>query len=343
MKFNLSTTLTGKLDKAKGTIKDVSIATTGPALGHGVDLDTKTLSNLFELSKRGAVKSYWTHGGLFSGDRLGEEVGLFSAFYIAGSQIKATFQVFEAFKKAYPARYDYLLELAEKAPKEFGVSISFSGEAVWVLDDGSEIPAESLTDKPANSIGDRPFVRVHELHSADFVGSPAANAGGLFSTGVTTLLDEKQKMTGELSELSAKVTQLGEQIASKEASIADLTAKLEAATKALETDKAAFATKETEQGAKVTKLESQVVELTGAAAILTASLETAKSDALSKESEYKAQIEAMNKTLLEFGAVAVNIYSPVIDHAASYAAISDPVEKTRYWNKHKAEILAAQR
>lgn len=340
MKYNFSAALSGKLDKVKGTIRDVSIITEGPALGHGVEIDTRTLSGIFDLTKGQVVKAYWKHSGPFDSDRLGEEVGLFSAFHIAGNQLKSHFQVLEAFRKTYPERWEYLTELVEKAPKEFGVSIHFEGDAVWALDDGSEVPAD--TARPANALGEMPRVRVHKLLSADFVGSPAANAGGMFQQGkITELLDSKQKLTGELSALAASIAAAGESLKTKEAALADVTGKFEVASKTLETERAAFATKETEFSALKLALETKVSELTGQLSTLTADVEARTKAAELREKEFNAQLEAMNKTLISFGAVPRNIYSEVIDHAATFAGIKDPADKTRYWNKHKAEILAS--
>ena len=342
IKYTFSANLSGKLDEAKVTIRDVSIITEGPARGHVASIDTKTLSGIFELTKGQVVKAYWTHGGMFSGDRLGEEVGLFSVFHLdtATKQLKANFQVLEAFRKTYAARYDYLFELADKAGQNFGVSIHFEGEAVWVLDTGAEVSADGA--KPANALGEMPVVRVGKVLSADFVSDPAANAGGMFAQGkLTELLDLKQKLSGELAELVAKLTATDEQAKAKDAANAELAGKLATADKSLADERAAFGVKESEFTAQKTALDAKVAELNATVAALAGDAEARKTELATKENEFKAQLEAMNKSLISFGAVPVNIYSEVIDHKATFAAITDPAEKTRYFKRHKDALLAA--
>ncbi|MDO8539486.1 MAG: hypothetical protein Q7S40_03530 [Opitutaceae bacterium] len=344
-KYTLSASLSGKLDKAKGTIRGISLISEGPAKGHGVDIDTKTLSEIFALTSGKVVKAYWTHGGLFDGDRLGEEVGLFSAFHIDGKELRAHFQVLEAFRTTFPTRYAYLCEMTEKAPANFGISLHFKGEPVWVLDTGAEVPADS-GERPANAVGlnandIKPRVRVFEVVSADFVSEPASG-DGLFQRGkITELLDTKTKLSADVAEMVTKLAANTEQLAAKDtaltakdATIADITAKLVEATKTLETDRTTFTTEKTALDAKVTELSGQVTTLSAGA-------EAAKNEAVTKESEYKTQVEALNRRLIEFGAIPVNIYSEVIDHRATFAAITDPEEKTRYWKKYSAQIMAS--
>jgi hypothetical protein len=339
MKYKLSANLSGKLDKQKGVIRDVSIISEGPALGHGLEVDTKTLSGIFELEKGQVLKAYWTHGGMFSGDRLGEEVGLFSAFHLSGNKLLAHFQVLEAFRKTYPARFDYLFELADKAKDNFGVSISFEGEAVWLLDSGAEVSADG--DRPANAVGDVPRVRVSRLLSADFVSEPAANAGGLFSQGkLTELLDLKQKLSADLTDLVSKLTASDEKNKATETERATLSAKLDEANKALEAERKNGEAKATEFAAQKAALDATVTELAAKVAALTTASETQKTEAATKQAEFDAQIAAMNRTLLSFGAVPVNIYTEAVDYRATFAAIKDPAEKTAFWRKHKALLMA---
>jgi len=335
LNFNAGTA--AKFDKAKGVIRDVSIITEGPALGHGVEIDAKTLSQLFALAQGRVVKAYWTHNE----GEIGQEVGLFSGFHIdtATKQLKARFEVFDAFRKTYPERWAYLTELIEKAPKEFGVSIHFSGDAVWVLDTGAEVPADG--DRPANAVGDEPRVRVVELFSADFVGSPAANAGGLFHKGkVTELLDPKQKLTGDLATLSANITAAGEQLKAKDTAIAELTLKFDAANKELEAVRATLATKETEFTAAKTAQDTTIAELSKQIAAFTADIKARETAEAEKEAAHAAQIQSLNKALISFGAVPVNIYQgEPIDHRATWLGITDSIDKVRYFQKHREAIL----
>lgn len=344
IRFNLSSVFAGKFDAAKGTVKDISVITEGEALGHGMMIDTKTLTSVWDLMKGKVTKSYWKHAGWNEGDRLGEEFGLLSSPYIdtATKQLKANFQVLEAFRSTYPERWAYFSELVVKAPKELGLSIHFGGNTVWVLDDGSEIPADG--ERPSNALGQMPFVRAVELHSADLVSRPAANKGGLFEQGIkeTELLDNKQALTTELATLATSVAAAGEQLKAKDATISELNGKLTEALTSVKDSLAAFKAKEEELAALKTERDAKVKELSEGLATATTALESAKAEAVTKEATYNAQLAAMNKTLLNFGAVPINLYSEVIDHKATLAAIENPADKRRYWEAHKSEILGFQ-
>lgn len=170
----------GQIDAEKGVLRDVSLMTEGEALGHGCWCDTKTLQSVFALAQKSPVKAYLTHGSFFEPDRLGDEIGLYSGLYIDGNQLKAKqFTFFKSFREGEPKKYSALMELAQADASLFGVSLSFSGNLVWVLSDGSEVPADD-DDMPEGAVRDMPSVRVTRVYSADMVSDPAANPNGLF-------------------------------------------------------------------------------------------------------------------------------------------------------------------
>ncbi len=339
MNFNFNASnIAGKLNKDKGTIEGISLISTGEAKGHGMTVDLKTLTGIFELTKGKVLKAFWTHGQAFSGDRLGEEVGLFSGFHIVGTQLKARFTVLEAFRRTYSERFDYLFELSEKAASEFGVSISFEGLANWILDTGEEVPADG--DRPANAVGDLPVVRVTRMLSADFVSDPAANAS-LFSQGkLTALLDERQKVNANVERLSAILSEKETALTAAAEQSAALKLSVDSLTSELTTERAAFGVKETEFAAVKTSLETKISELSASLDTLNADLAAAKDANDTAAAEYKEQLGAMSKVLLEFGAVPVKIYQSAVNHKATLAAIQDPGAKTEYFRKYKAEILS---
>ena len=142
----------GRLDG--NTIKGVSIIQEGPALGHGVYVDRKALDQVKRIAaSKGKLKAKLNH---WSG--LQDTVGLFENFRIRGGKVIADLELYES----HPGR-DLLLEMIEKAPATFGVSIMFRSE-------------EPEYDKD----NDRYNTRVRELYSADFVDTPAANSDGVF-------------------------------------------------------------------------------------------------------------------------------------------------------------------
>ena len=185
--------LTGDIDSAAATIKNVSVITVGEARGHGMQIDEKTL-----LQVKAAAETY--SGGLkvktdhYSG--FNEIVGALKNFTIDGDQLRA--DLFLLKNHDATAR---IIEMAELMPDTFGLSISFSG------------------DHEEN--GNTTFARCSEIYSADLVDTPAANPTGLFSAKVDsmkTVMDEKQiadaiaaalaPVIEEMAALSAKLSDM---------------------------------------------------------------------------------------------------------------------------------------
>ena len=185
--------LTGDIDAAAATIKNVSVITAGEARGHGMQIDEKTL-----LQVKAAAETY--AGGLkvktdhYSG--FNEIVGALKNFTIDGDQLRA--DLFLLKNHDATAR---IIEMAELMPDTFGLSISFSGDH--------------------EEDGDTTFARCSEIYSADLVDTPAANPTGLFSAKVDsmkTVMDEKQiadaiaaalaPVIEEMAALSAKLSAL---------------------------------------------------------------------------------------------------------------------------------------
>jgi len=148
--------LTGDIDAAAATIKNVSVITVGEARGHGMQIDEKTL-----LQVKAAAETY--AGGLkvktdhYSG--FNEIVGALKNFTIDGDQLRA--DLFLLKNHDATAR---IIEMAELMPDTFGLSISFSGDH--------------------EESGETVFARCSEIYSADLVDAPAANPTGLFSAKV---------------------------------------------------------------------------------------------------------------------------------------------------------------
>jgi hypothetical protein len=174
-----------RVDRSSNTIRDAVILTgETEALGHGVYVDEAGVQQAAKLLLGRSLPAYATHDGLWRGDRLFEQIGFFSGFYLDGLKLRASqFSFLRAFEEHQPEKRDILLELAESAPTEFGLSIVFDGEAVWKLEDGTETPAMSMR-RPEGALGDMPVQRFARIESADFVKSPAANPEGLFSAQV---------------------------------------------------------------------------------------------------------------------------------------------------------------
>ena len=171
-----------RVDVEAGVIRGASVATVGEALGRGIRLDATTLENIAELGNASPVKMHFTHGEMFSVDRLAQIVGRASEFRIDGDQVRADLKISRAAEFAPGGNLRaYLLALADEDPEAFGLSIVAGGTLVWVMEDDSERDAEDMTP-PEGAVSNLPAFRVDELQAVDFVDEPAANAAGLFSS-----------------------------------------------------------------------------------------------------------------------------------------------------------------
>ena len=189
--------LTGDIDAAAATIKNVSVITAGEARGHGMQIDEKTL-----LQVKAAAETY--AGGLkvktdhYSG--FNEIVGALKNFTIDGDQLRA--DLFLLKNHDATAR---IIEMAELMPDTFGLSISFSGEH--------------------EESGETVFARCSEIYSADLVDAPAANPTGLFSVKVDSkksVMDEKQFAEA----LAAALAPINEKMSAFEAFMSNASEKL---------------------------------------------------------------------------------------------------------------------
>jgi hypothetical protein len=145
----------GQIDAASGVIRGVSLITEGPALGHGVMIDAKTIQQVKAAAEQysGGLKVKLDHSG-----GAGDIIGYVDALRIEGKKLLGDLHLLEN----SPHR-GYVLEIAEKIPDTFGLSIAFSG------------PVEMGADKRTV------LQRCTEIYSVDLVSDPAANKDGLFS------------------------------------------------------------------------------------------------------------------------------------------------------------------
>lgn len=134
-------------------IEGVSIISIGEAKGHGLYVDEQTLMEVKECAEsyKGGVKVNLDHGA-----GIKDIVGFVNNFRIVGSQLLGDLNLLQT----SPMR-DYVLEISNKLPDTFGISIAFSG--------------------PIREVNGMDFASCTELYSADLVQTPAANATGLFS------------------------------------------------------------------------------------------------------------------------------------------------------------------
>ena len=134
-------------------IEGVSIISVGEAKGHGLFVDATTLQEVKACAESyaGGVKVNLDHGA-----GIKDIIGFVDNFRIVGDKLLGDLNLLQTAEKR-----DYVLEIAEKLPDTFGISIAFSG--------------------PVREINGKSFASCTELYSADLVQTPAANPTGLFS------------------------------------------------------------------------------------------------------------------------------------------------------------------
>ena len=183
-----------KVDREAGIIAGVSVISVGEAKGHGMFVDGTTLEQvkLSAEQHEDGVKVKTDHWSGFNGI-----VGVIKNFSIDGDKLRGDLHLLEN----HEAR-EKVLEMAEKMPSQFGISISFSGQA-----ETKPVENDGITSEVK-------FARCESLEACDLVDSPAANASGLFSNA-----ESRDQFSKTLTDLSAQnVTLL--------AKLEDLTTKL---------------------------------------------------------------------------------------------------------------------
>lgn len=221
-----------KVDQDAGTMSGVSLISVGPALGHGLFVDAKSIETIEEELDGTKLPAYITHRGALFEDRLTREIGMFENFRVEGDRLLGDFQAFDSFREDDSRKYNRLFEMAQKMPERFGLSIVFSATSAWATPDG-DIPmgrwpnndSDRLYDEnnpPEDALFEFPSIRVEEVSSADFVDSPAANQRGLFSKidkpniskmTKAELTEKNDELVAEAEALEAKLAEVQSQLA----------------------------------------------------------------------------------------------------------------------------------
>lgn len=199
-----------RIDPANGVIYGVSVITSGiKARGHDLEVDSTTLSQLKECAEKlGTVPVKWNH-------RSGADAvaGYLENFRIEEGKLLGDWHLLKKHRD-----FGHAIELAERMPRNVGLSAAFIGE--------DEIS------------GGVKKARCSELISVDLVAQPAANPNGLFEVGDRELsapvdipshsrMDQNTTTNNEaaepsLKDLLAAVNALSEQVAAQQETIAAL-------------------------------------------------------------------------------------------------------------------------
>lgn len=192
------------IDREAGILKGVSMLTVGPVRSYGVYVDQKTLETVLSCAQthEDGLKVKMEHDG-----DVDDIVGVLINFRIDDGQLRADLQLLKE-----SGSFDQIIEMAEKIPSEFGLSISFSG-------DREEI---ELLGLPMLAM------RCREIYSCDIVENPAANPGGLFSMANNQNPITVETLSLQLNELRSSITQLSTDLATRSAELATRTTELAA-------------------------------------------------------------------------------------------------------------------
>lgn len=162
MQFAQFTSMTSKqrVDRAAGIIFGVSVITKGEAKTHGIWIDDRTLDGILSFAAQSPdgvrVKLAHTNG---KESPVFSIVGNLKNFRKEEPSVRADFHLLHS-----DDNFGKILEMSEKQPKDFGLSIS---------SDPQDFTTEEIDGKD--------FLRINRLGSVDLVSDPAANDNGLFS------------------------------------------------------------------------------------------------------------------------------------------------------------------
>jgi hypothetical protein len=274
-------------------IEGVSVISVGEAKGHGLFVDAQTLREVKACAETyaGGVKVNLDHGA-----GIRDIVGFCDNFRIIGEKLVADLNLLQNAE-----RREYVLEIAEKLPDTFGISIAFSG--------------------PVREIDGKRFASCEELYSADLVQTPAANPTGLFSF-------EAKSVDKFSSDMEDEKTQAEEIVKEDEIDIADILSRLSALETAFGDYKNKMEEKPEEKMAEEKKdEESEMSKLSAKLDTIISNFGAApmKGSAAAEEKpvekfDLKALIEAKTS---ELGSKTAAIKFAMTNHPAEYIALRD--------------------
>ena len=274
-------------------IEGVSIISVGEAKGHGLFVDDITLQEVKACAESfaGGVKVNLDHGA-----GIKDIVGFCDNFRIVGEKLVADLNLLETAEKRA-----YVLEIAERMPDTFGISIAFSG--------------------PVREKDGRSFASCTELYSADLVQTPAANPTGLFNfteksvdTSAKQMDDDKNKMENGEDEVS--IADIVERLIALETAFGDYKSKMEEAPKDEEKmeDAPIFEEKDSELSKLSTKLDL-IISNFGSAPL--------KASTVANEVEKLSLKSIIDNKTRELGSRTAAIKFAMTNHPAEYIALRD--------------------
>lgn len=190
------------IDRANGILRSITAMQANiEALGHGVQADMQTLHLLAGMGNADVdgIRTRFGHPGI-SENATGKKVANARNFQVKGDRLIHDSYLLDAARKSPVFSQDpieYILDMAEKAPRELGESVVINANTVWPLNDGRELPVEvwgpgvyiypegdpwdvEMKDgRPVNATTPLPVLRPVEFHFVDLVGEAALVRDGL--------------------------------------------------------------------------------------------------------------------------------------------------------------------
>jgi len=272
-------------------IEGVSIISVGEAKGHDLYVDEQTLAEVKACAETyaGGVKVNLDHGA-----GIKDIIGFVDNFRIVNEKLIADLNLLKT-----ADRRDYVLEIAEKLPDTFGISISFSG--------------------PVREIDGKSFASCTELYSADLVQTPAANPTGLFSfqavdNSAHAMDDQNTNTALEDGEKDDPMKDVMSRLESLEAFVADYKKKMEEMPEEKEDE-------DTSEDSALSRLEAKldnIVKTFGAAP-----MKASAPEAPAKEEQPLDLKAIINDKAAELGSRTEAIKFAMTNHPAEYIALRD--------------------
>lgn len=166
------------VDRDNGRLNGVSVMESGPAIGHGFELDEQSLDEVVRLGNeaKGGIKTRFTHPDMCH-EGLGNELGRSVNFRKSedGGRVLADLVLLQAAGKSPSGDLrGWVLDMAEEDPGLIGMSVVMSGD----LEEQRDDDGEPRVDGDGHTLP--ALYRPKVLHANDLVDEPAANRRGLF-------------------------------------------------------------------------------------------------------------------------------------------------------------------
>lgn len=192
--------------EGSGRINGVSVITTGPALGHGFDVDAEMVQQTADALS--GQPGRWTHGNLCD-DGLGKHLGAWEnarteTFQdedgVDQTRALADFVFADSAHKIQPdglsvSAPEYLMDRTEEDPSSLGVSIV------------ADLSIQEAEEDELSEGGSARLARLEvpeDLKRADFVADPAANRHGLSALFLGTPSELAEAATDHLNKVVSK-------------------------------------------------------------------------------------------------------------------------------------------